>query len=428
MQPSLSLDDTTEGIHLIVRPILQSGNIIPLIFNRLNLSEAAARARDCQDSVETGQQELAFICRQADGPEESLVFLTLSVRCQAINAERQREGREDETSQEGHAGATDGEGALPDLALRSEREREAADGLLLLRRCTSRDFERVAYPVFDAQEPGSPTSSSDSLYSNEDPESGDAFFRFTSRSASPATTAVSRPPTRASDNDICARDGVGNTELPAATSHDDPDTVTEPQDGVQIGLANADQTHLRRNAAPTAPESVPSTHETSEIQPIATPTVAPPSSPRSQRVRASSQTVRTQDKDTESTPPASRPASPSTQAGSNTPAPEPQHAPPNDQNQEEAPRPSAPSGRLRRCTYCDRPFKANKDRLRHENSAHTKILRWRCDVCSRILSRGDSVQRHLRDRHGIREPRYTVIERLDTKDGAVGKEKRGNKK
>ena len=429
MQLSPSQDDGPEGIHLIVRPVTQvSSHSTAFELIRLDQSETAQGARNYQGPAETSQQELAFICRQADGPEAVLVFLTVSIQYKAITAGGQPEGRQNESRQANDVDA-DGESPLLDLALRSDQERAAVDGLPRLRPCTSRDFERVAYPVFDAEEPGSPASSSDSLSSEEGLEEADVSSRCTSRSASPATTSVSRPPTRVSDIDTCDDNAHESTKLVTPLNHDDSSPVTEPRGSVQTGLVEPDQTRVEPNAASSALKlNVTSARKASNTLPTASHTVAPPPVRRSQRFRTSGIKIRIPllrvGEKKEGTPSTTHPGSPSTQAESNTTAPKkPRNG--RGKKQKKASLPSAPAGLRPECTFCGMSFGEDRGRLRHENSKHTRQRSWKCDECGKMYVRHDQTRRHLRDQHGIQEPRYTVVERLYTTDldkAASGKE------
>ena len=124
------------------------------------------------------------------------------MQCKVINAEKQPEGRENETSHNTNANAdadSEEERALLDLSLRPMKERIAVDALLLLRQGTSRDRAHVAYSIVDERVPRSPASASNLQRFDEGPGSGNEASD--PRTASPATTPPSGPPIRGTSDD-----------------------------------------------------------------------------------------------------------------------------------------------------------------------------------------------------------------------------------
>ena len=323
------------------------------------------------------------------------------MQCKVINAEKQPEGRENETSHNTNANAdadSEEERALLDLSLRPMKERIAVDALLLLRQGTRNDRAHVAYSIVDERVPRSPASASNLQRFDEGPGSGNVASD--PRTASPATTPASGPPIRGSSDDTCNGDEAGLATVP---SDDDLDQETEETEQSSSSECALSEMHAGRGgvAGGTHP-SVPKLKGRSAQQTSTHRAVALSRSKSSPHINGPS-----------SLPTGTTPSK--MWKRRNAIQRSPGAVTTNLPQKESSPR-SPRADKRHKCKQCGMSFTIKADYARHADS-HTDEVRWRCDVCGVLLSRKDAALRHLRVAHSTQERRFT---RITMHPGEVG--------
>ena len=320
------------------------------------------------------------------------------MQCKVINAEKQPEGRENETSHNTNANADADSGEdralLQNLSLRPMKERIAVDALLLLRQGTCRDRACIACPIVDEKEPRSSAPALKSQRSDEGLESGSvAVDSWTS--ASPATTPASGVPIRGSSDEA----DLGAT----VPSDDDLDQETEETEQSSSSECALSEMHAGRGgvAGGTHP-SVPKLKGRSAQQTSTHRAVALSRSKSSPHINGPS-----------SLPTGTTPSK--MWKRRNAIQRSPGAVTTNLPQKESSPR-SPRADKRHKCKQCGMSFTIKADYARHADS-HTDEVRWRCDVCGVLLSRKDAALRHLRVAHSTQERRFT---RITMHPGEVG--------